>query len=401
MTSGDEDDNGEEEVLNLEDQLGDLDLDLPDEADDSSESEADQPHASTAQSDERPADQPVDAGGDFNKRYEPPKDADVDDQELFERAVSDFDREEARRAKQPPEKQQAQQPEQGLDIEFEPGELEPPDESGGASSGSASEAGDVPSDQEIFEEAVSELDQEDMYRGKFEGEGPSPPEGSGEQGLADAGDTDAQSDPPAHSGQSDSAPQGSAQDEEQARRHIEEKRASRQFEDHVGEVDEHVDSDKRRPRPDRDPAADVQRVTERRGGAAGAGPSADFVTPHLPTSGRGLSYVGALATEHRKLLERFSRYAEDNQVYEVNVRGQNVDEALQQLAELIDNLYENGENFGRVVHGRGLQSDGEPVLKPAVLTWIAEQGASMIRGYAPELNDAGDYGSVVVELATS
>lgn len=98
------------------------------------------------------------------------------------------------------------------------------------------------------------------------------------------------------------------------------------------------------------------------------------------------------------MLDRYKKRSRRHDVPERNFRGDSVEDALRQLELFVHQHWKDGARFVRVIHGRGLQSDGDPVLKPAILRWLEGPGFRYVRGYVPEVNSAGDYGSLIVEL---
>ncbi|MFP4597506.1 MAG: Smr/MutS family protein [Persicimonas sp.] len=237
------------------------------------------------------------------------------------------------------------------------------------------------SDEELFAKAFEDLAAEDVYAGKFEGQGPEVP---GEPATPSAEDTENAE------GQTD---EQAPIDDEDARREIAARRERLTFERAVGPVDETVDRGKYRRRELPDPAKDARRL-----GVYRSDSPEDLNTPALPKSGEGLNYVGPLHASQKDLLKRYAKRSRRHDIAELNVRGDIVDDALRQLELFIHLEWKNSARFVRIIHGRGLRSDGAPVLKPAVLRWLEGPGFRYVRGYAPELNNAGDYGSIIVEL---
>jgi DNA-nicking Smr family endonuclease len=126
-------------------------------------------------------------------------------------------------------------------------------------------------------------------------------------------------------------------------------------------------------------------------------PDRKLITPQLPKQGEGLTFVDP-HQNHIDLLDRFDQYRDEEPVPTLKLRGFQQGEALRKLSEFIEAAADKDHSYARIVPGRGLRSDGEPVLKPAVLKWLESSGLAYIRGYAPELLDNGDYGSIVVEF---
>lgn len=166
--------------------------------------------------------------------------------------------------------------------------------------------------------------------------------------------------------------------------------AEEMFEAAVGEVERLETDSKYRRRS----APEVERhLTDNSGRDPGA-----FATPTLPKSGRGLNEIPPLDDRQEAMLARCEEWARAHDLAELNLRGERLADALDRLRTFLRQSLESGDRYVRIVHGRGLRSDGAPVLKPAVLEWIEEHAAAHINGYVPERNITGDYGSIIVEF---
>lgn len=246
----------------------------------------------------------------------------------------------------------------------------------------------VLSDAELFQKSVEEIKVEDFYRGKFVGEGPvfePQPEDAAhrEQRRAAAQDARARREREA---------QKAAEDAD-AREAVQEVRAQRLFAREVGRVEPLADGDKYRRPGVRDPVEDVARRLSYR-----SEPPESLNTPPLPKSGAGLNQVGPLVPAQRELHERYKKRERRHEVFELNVRGDSLEDALRNVELFVHKNWKEDRHFVRIIHGRGLQSDGDPVLKPAILHWLEGPGFRYVRGYIPEVTDSGDYGSLIVEL---
>jgi DNA-nicking Smr family endonuclease len=305
----------------------------------------------------------------------------LSDEELFRQAFRNVDQEAIdqahrtpRKAPGPPsrESDQAGQAPPSVDERGPVDEHEPPEQ-------------DTPSRQlserELFERAVEGLDPADVYSGKFHGEGPELPPEPEESEESEEPEEDA----PAV---------GGAPSEDEAREAVAQKREIRQFEKAVGPVDKKNVRRRKYRQPNRPAPEDhVRQVASYRSDS----PS-DMITPPLPKTGEGLNNVGGLMPAQKDMLGRYKKRSRRNEVPEINVRGDTVDDALRQIELFVHQQWKQNAHFVRIIHGRGLQSDGDPVLKPAVLRWLEGPGYRYIKGYVPEVNSAGDYGSVVAEL---
>ena len=372
----------------LADQLAGLKIDAADEED-----VADEQSGSSDKTSPSPQEP---EHGDAEPAPDEPR---LSDEELFERAIAEMSPEEARRAKEPRSRRAnrvSRQLSGAQSADELPERDELPDksesmpeqpESADASTPMGAASSKQLTEEELFEQAVSDIGPEDIYRGKFEGRGanlPEEPEDVPKKQPGAPGEKPAQN-----------ASDEPEVDEEQAREALGELRTMRQFEKAVGPVDRDIDREKYRDRASRrDPKRDVEQRLAYRSDSPD-----EMTTPPLPKSGDGLNNVGSLDSAHRDLLERFQKRARRDQVFEINVRGDTVDDALRQVELFVHQQWKEGSGFCRIVHGRGLRSKGAPVLKPAILRWLEGPGFRYVRGYAPETNNAGDYGSVVVELA--
>jgi len=98
---------------------------------------------------------------------------------------------------------------------------------------------------------------------------------------------------------------------------------------------------------------------------------------------------------HRELLRRSRR---QGVMRVLSVRRYRKAEALGELEAFVCDCAASGERFARIVHGKGIHSEGEPVLKAAVIDWCAGPGIRWVRAWAPEIDASGRFGSLVVEL---
>ena len=72
--------------------------------------------------------------------------------------------------------------------------------------------------------------------------------------------------------------------------------------------------------------------------------------------------------------------------------------ALDHLDLFMDLCRTRRDRYCRVIPGKGIDSQREPVLKRAVLGWCGTTGSAQIRGWAPEIDAHGEWGSLVLEL---
>lgn len=366
-------DDGSDDEGRLADQLEELDVEVSGEDSDAS-SESGGGSNPERESDSRGAERDSES---------------LDDEELFRRAVRDLDGEslhdekfdevdggrddwtgELERRDVPSDYDS--EPADGTDEEAE--DREPPAESREKS----------PTD--MMEAALRDLDEEEIHERKFddavEGTDTADPPGSRAAGEATGGE------------RRDEGSEGDdALDEEEARAEIQRRRERRQFETAVQDVDE-IDGSDKRHRVDPPDPSEMLDGEERRSERT----AEDFTTPTLPRSGDALDAIPALDEAQQSLLDRFEQSDVPEGPVELNLRGSTEREALHRLRGFVREAWERDQQFVRIVHGRGRRSDGLPVLKPAVLDWLESDGAAYVRGYAPERQPGGSYGSLVVEL---
>lgn len=101
-----------------------------------------------------------------------------------------------------------------------------------------------------------------------------------------------------------------------------------------------------------------------------------------------------LDDDQRELLAR----ARDHALLQLNVRHCGRHEALRHVELFIHTCAARHIRLCRVVPGKGVESRGEPVLKRAVLEWCRGPGRAIVRGWAPELDPYGEWGSMVLLL---
>lgn len=232
------------------------------------------------------------------------------------------------------------------------------------------------SDDELFMRAVDDIDPARIYRAKFEGDPGAT--------LPDKPDPEPLSSP---------TPLTDGSDEKQTREQVQDLRDAALFEKMVGSVrpleDRHKYKPPRRSRPPAD--ADDDAVD----------PPPPLITPCLPRQGDGLHYVPPLNVAQREMLKRHQRFAISRRVPDLNLRGDDRQGALDRLQPFMVQHWQSDAQFVRIIHGRGLRSELEPVLKPTVLQWLEGPGRRYVRGYIPERITSGDYGSLIVELSDS
>ena len=322
------------------------------------------------------------------------------EEELFREAVAGLDDEEIRRAKYDEPESEESEPEES-DEESEPpttshteasddprmaeafGDLEiDADELPEERESDPREADQRPdfpretSEREEFEQAIEGLSRAEMRRQKYD--------------LPTAKKTPAEESDDS-SGDSSPDPEQKRREEKQ-REELKRRRQERKFEAAMRDV-EPIEKDRHKYRAPQAPdpstyfdASETQRT------------AADFVTPTLPKSGDGLNDIAPLGDAQKALLERAEAAEKRGELPELNLRGETSDEAADRLREFAERCRQQEVEFARIIPGRGANSDSDPVLKPLVLEWLETAAVDDIRGYAPERQFAGDYGSLIVEF---
>lgn len=231
-------------------------------------------------------------------------------------------------------------------------------------------------DRELFQNAVDNLDPSEIYAGKFQGRPAS----------------DLPEEPTSDTSEPGNPADDKGIDEAHTRQQAQQLRDAALFEKMVDSVEPLDDRDKYRHR-------DRRRRSHRR---VDDPPDASehLRTPLLATSGEGLNYVSPLDDSQRDLIQRYERRETSRDVPVLNLRGKTRRNARRLLADFVARHSEREAKFLRIITGRGLQSKTDPVIKPTVLQWLHGPGLNFVRGYAPERTHTGDYGSLIVELAS-
>lgn len=111
-----------------------------------------------------------------------------------------------------------------------------------------------------------------------------------------------------------------------------------------------------------------------------------------------------LPAGHAELVERAARAV---RVPRLSLRRLNRGPALAQLRAFVTWARASQVRIVRVVTGKGVGSKGDPVIRPAVLEWVATEGAEAVVRWAPEpdrgrhpgvLDPEGDFGVLLLEL---
>ncbi len=139
---------------------------------------------------------------------------------------------------------------------------------------------------------------------------------------------------------------------------------------------EKVEPKKRPPRPR--PASRHGTVIPTQGNAAHAGPEATDEAWVLCADGISRERLRRLASGQPPVHS------------EIDLHGMNRDAALAQLEQHAGQMLAEGGRVLCIVHGRGLHSQGKPVLKDAVYQWLREGPyAGLVLAVIPTPNSGG------------
>lgn len=235
-------------------------------------------------------------------------------------------------------------------------------------------------------EAEQEKDDEERMREAIEGLT------AGEIQRRKYGAPSAEQESPSHGIDSEELEAKKEQLNEEAREELERRRQKRQFEAAMYDVERNENRKKYKEPSFPDPDKYLEETGDE------DADEKQLITPTLPKHGDGLNWVSPLNGRQKAMKTRWEAWAKRKNTPELSVRGETVEVAISQVGDFVRAKWEDGRQFVRIVPGRGQNSDGPPVLKPAVLKWLENQGRRFIRGYIPERNVAGDYGSLLVEL---
>lgn len=87
--------------------------------------------------------------------------------------------------------------------------------------------------------------------------------------------------------------------------------------------------------------------------------------------------------------------------FELDLHGLTREEAMDALAPFIEGAYRRGQQAVLIITGKGNNSDGEPVLQPAVSSWLRDKGRQMVAEFALAPRELGGDGALVVFLRSS
>ncbi len=103
----------------------------------------------------------------------------------------------------------------------------------------------------------------------------------------------------------------------------------------------------------------------------------------------------ALTTAQQKCLKEINRYQERfGSVITLKLRGLALSAATQRLDDFLKACIRDKAQYGLIICGKGLGSQGEPVIKNTTLARLKED--DHVSEYVPVLNEDGDFGSLYV-----
>ena len=103
-----------------------------------------------------------------------------------------------------------------------------------------------------------------------------------------------------------------------------------------------------------------------------------------------------LHAKQRALLVRASR----RELALVNLRHLYRADALHHLELFVHACRVRRLRFCRVIPGKGVLSKDQPVIKRAVIDWCREHEHDAVLGWAPEIDQYGEWGAMILELRT-
>lgn len=232
------------------------------------------------------------------------------------------------------------------------------------------------SDAALFEKALDGMSRENVFAGKYVGEGHNVPKAP----------------------KRDVAPEPviASEEEEQAREAVESLREEAFFAHMVGDVAPMSRVKNYYVAQPRTALLNPEEAPRR--GFTDEHPETLY-TPLLPKDGDGLHVVHELDSSQKGLLKRFQLQHRRERCPQLDLHGDTQEDALRRLELFSHQAWKDRQPYIKIIHGKGIGNpDSEPVLKPTVLHWLEGPGLRYIRGYAPELNADRTYGSLVVAI---
>jgi DNA-nicking Smr family endonuclease len=84
--------------------------------------------------------------------------------------------------------------------------------------------------------------------------------------------------------------------------------------------------------------------------------------------------------------------------YELDLHGLTREEAVAALGPFIEGAHRRGQQAVLVITGKGINSEGEPVLQRVTSSWLRDKGRNMVAEFAPAPRELGGEGALVVFL---
>ena len=232
------------------------------------------------------------------------------------------------------------------------------------------------SDEDLFEKALDGMSREQVFAGKYVGQGHHVPKAPKPQ-------------PP-------QAAVAKSEEEKQAREAVESLREEAFFAHMVGEVAPINQTKNYYVAKPRTALLNPEEAPRR--GFTDEHPETLY-TPTLPKDGEGLHVVHELDGSQKGLLKRFQLQNRRERCPQLDLHGDTQEDALRRLELFTHQAWKDRQPYIKIIHGKGLGGPhSEPVIKPTVLHWLEGPGLRYIRGYAPELNIDRNYGSLIVAI---
>lgn len=107
-----------------------------------------------------------------------------------------------------------------------------------------------------------------------------------------------------------------------------------------------------------------------------------------------------MTKNQKQLIHNVKRYeARYGMVIALRLRGLALNAALSRFDSFVDACIADKKPFALVICGKGIGSDGAPVIKEGVIARCKRD--SRIVEYAPVINEDGDFGSLYVAFCVS
>lgn len=103
-----------------------------------------------------------------------------------------------------------------------------------------------------------------------------------------------------------------------------------------------------------------------------------------------------LSSADREVLRRARK---QGYVPTLQIRMMRRSEAVAEVARFVRDQWEAKTRYIRIITGKGKNSEGPVVLKPAVIEWVSiDPGNRYVNAWSPEVDRSGAYGALILEL---